>query len=63
MRAMRDRRRRAAYREVRLSVPDARSEAVRRRVAEQISLLKPQAEAEAMAWIEAVSEFDSDGAR
>jgi len=44
-------------------VPDARSEAVRRRVAEQISLLKPQAEAEAMAWIEAVSEFDSDGAR
>jgi len=63
MRAMRERRRRLAYREVRLSVPDARSEAVRQRVADQVSQLKPEAEAEALAWIEAVSEFDTDGAR
>jgi hypothetical protein len=63
MRAMRERRRRLAYRDVRLSVPDARSEAVRRRVAEQVAQLNPQTEAEATAWIEAVSEFDEDGAR
>jgi hypothetical protein len=62
MRAMRGRRRRLAYREVRLSVPDARSEAVRRRVGEQAARLKPESEAEALAWIEAVSEFDGDGA-
>ena len=63
MRAMRQRRRQLAYREVRLSIPDARVEAVRRRVAEQVSQLSRQSEAEALAWIEAVSEFDADAAR
>ena len=63
MRAMRQRRRRLGYREIRLSTPDARSEAVRRRVAEQVAALAPESEADAMAWIEAVSEFDTDGAR
>jgi hypothetical protein len=63
MRAMRERRRRLGYRDVRLSAPDARSEAVRRRVADELANLKPESEAEALAWIEAVSEFDADGAR
>lgn len=63
MKAMRARRQRLAYREVRLVAPDARSEMVRLRVADQLSRLKPESEAEALAWIEAVSEFDSDGAR
>ena len=63
MRAMRERRRRRSCREIRLSVPDARLEAVRRRVAEQVSRLKPESEADALAWIESVSEFDADGAR
>jgi hypothetical protein len=61
MRAMRERRRQRGYREIRLSAPDARSEAVRRRVAEQLARLKPESEADALAWIEAVSEFDADG--
>jgi hypothetical protein len=63
MRAMRERRRHLAYREVRMSIPDARAEVVRRRVAEQVSQLSQQSEAEALAWIEAVSEFDADAAR
>jgi hypothetical protein len=63
MKAMRDRRRVQGYRELRLMLPDARSEDVRRRVAEQVASLNPKSEAEAMAWIEAVSEFDTDGAR
>jgi len=63
MRAMRERRRQRGYRDVRISAPDARSEAVRRRVADELTNLKPGSEAEALAWIEAVSEFDADGAR
>jgi len=63
MHTMRQRRERRGYREIRLSTPDARSEAVRRRVAEQVAALHPDNEAGAMAWIEAVSEFDADGAR
>jgi hypothetical protein len=63
MRAMRERRRQGGYREVRLSAPDARSEAVRRRVAEQLARLRPESEADALSWIEAVSEFDANGAR
>lgn len=46
--------------ELRLFVPDARSEAVRRRIAEQVARLNPDDEREAMEWIEAVSEFDAD---
>jgi hypothetical protein len=60
MKAMRDRRRSHGLREVRLVVPDARSAAIRRRIAEQVARLDPADEAEAMAWIEAVSEFDND---
>jgi hypothetical protein len=63
MRAMRERRREEGYRELRLVLPDARSEDVRRKVAEQVASLNPESEAEAMAWIEAVSEFDNDAAR
>jgi hypothetical protein len=48
---------------LRLFVPDARSEAVRRRIAEEVARLNPDDEREAMEWIEAVSEFDADAAR
>jgi hypothetical protein len=59
MRAMRERRRAQGMRELRLIVPDARSQVVRRRIARQVAKLDPRAEREAMCWIEAVSEFDS----
>jgi Protein of unknown function (DUF3018) len=59
MKAMRERRRVGGLREVRLSVPDARSSAVRARVADQVARLNPGVEEEAMDWIEAVSEFDT----
>jgi hypothetical protein len=49
---------RQVFREVRLLVPDARSEAVRQRIAEQVARLDPAAEREALKWIEAVAEFD-----
>jgi len=63
MKTMRDRRRRAGLREVRLSVPDARSQTVRDRIAAQVSRLNPDSEREALLWIEAVSEFDADEPR
>jgi hypothetical protein len=59
MRAMRERRRARGLRELRLIVPDARSKAVRRRVAKAVAGLHPSSELEAMKWIEAVSEFDT----
>ncbi|MBV9521491.1 MAG: DUF3018 family protein [Alphaproteobacteria bacterium] len=62
MRAMRQRRRARGLRELRMTVPDARSLAVRRRVAAEIAGLKREAERAALDWIEAVSEFDADGA-
>jgi hypothetical protein len=43
---------------LRLVVPDARSRAVRNRVAIEVAGLKPNHEGEALAWIERVSEFD-----
>lgn len=46
--------------ELRLFVPDARSAAVCRRIAEEVARLNPDDEREAMKWIEAVSEFDAD---
>ena len=55
---MRQRRRRLGLRELRLVVPDARSEAVRQRIAAQVAALNPDSEREALLWIEAVSEFD-----
>ncbi len=59
MKAMRDRRRALGLREVRLLVPDARSDMVRRRVAEQVARLDPASESEALRWIEAVGELDA----
>ena len=59
MKAMRERRRARGLRELRMVVPDARSPAVRRRVAKQVSRLDSSGELDAMRWIEAVAEFDS----
>ena len=58
MKAMRERRRARGLRELRLVVPNAKSKAVRRRVAKQVAGLNPAGERQAMRWIEAVSEFD-----
>ena len=63
MKLMRARRRRQGLRELRLVVPDARLEAVRRRIAEQVAKLNPDSERDALLWIEAVSEFDADPPR
>ena len=63
MKMMRERRRRRGLRELRLVVPDARSAAVRREIAEQVARLDREDEEEAMVWIEAVSEFDNDATR
>ncbi len=60
MKLMRERRRRQGLRELRLVVPDARSQAVRQRIATQIAKLSPDSERDALLWIEAVSEFDGD---
>ena len=60
MRMMRQRRRARGLRELRLVVADARSRAVRRRVAKQVSGLDPDREREALQWIETVSEFDAN---
>jgi hypothetical protein len=59
MRAMRERRRAQGLRELRLMVPDSRSKAVLRRIAKAVAALDRAAERDAMRWIEAVSEFDS----
>jgi hypothetical protein len=63
MKMMRDRRRRQGLRELRLVVPDARSEGVRNRIAAQVPKLNPDSERDALLWIEAVSEFDADEPR
>jgi len=59
MRAMRARRRNDGLREIRLLVPDARSDITRRRIAEQVRLLNPATERDALDWIEEVSEDDA----
>jgi hypothetical protein len=59
MKAMRERRRARGLRELRLVVPDARSKAVRRRVAKQVASLDRARELDALRWIESVSEFDA----
>lgn len=59
MRAMRERRRARGLRELRLIVPDARSQTVRRRIAKEVAGLDREDELDAMKWIEAVSEFDN----
>jgi hypothetical protein len=58
MKMMRDRRRARGLREVRLVVPDARSQTVRQRVAIEVAGLDPDGERTALDWIEAVSELD-----
>jgi len=63
MRIMRERRRRRGLRELRLVVPDARSETIRSRIAAQVARLSRDSELEVLDWIEAVSEFDADEAR
>jgi len=62
MKMMRQRRQMRGLRELRLVVPDARSEEVRRRVAAAVARLNPENERDALRWIEAVSEFDNDDA-
>jgi len=57
---MRRQRRKRGLCEVRLLAPDARSRAVRRRVAAQVARLDRSDERAALEWIEAVSEFDAD---
>jgi hypothetical protein len=59
MKAMRQRRRAQGLRELRLVVADARSRAVRRRVAREVAGLDPDRERDALRWTEAVSEFDA----
>jgi hypothetical protein len=59
MKAMRERRRTRGLRELRLIVPDARSKAVRRRIAKEVAGLDQSRELDALGWIEAVSEFDA----
>ncbi len=63
MKMMRERRRAEGLRELRLVVPDARSKTVRRRIAREVTRLRPESEHGALMWIEAVSEFDADEAR
>ena len=63
MKVMRARRRSLGLREVRLSVPDARSEIVQQRIAAQVAKLLRSREQDALDWIEAVSEFDIDETR
>jgi hypothetical protein len=58
MKAMRERRRTRGLRELRLIVPDARSKAVRRRIAKQVEGLDRSRELDVLGWIEAVSVFD-----
>lgn len=59
MKDMRERRRARGLRELRLVVPDARSKAVRRRVAKQVTGLDRARELEATRWSESVSVFDT----
>jgi hypothetical protein len=63
MRTMRERRRVKGLRELRVVVPDARSEIVRRRIFKEVAQLNALDERLALDWIEDVSEFDGDAAR
>jgi hypothetical protein len=64
MKMMRKRRRARGLRELRLVVvADARSRAVRRRVAKQVAGLDLDHERDTLQWIESVSEFDADATR
>jgi hypothetical protein len=63
MKAMRQRRRARGLRELLLVVADARSRAVRRRVAKQVAGLDLDRERDALQWIESVTELDADATR
>lgn len=63
MKLMRQRRRRQGLRELRLVVPDARSQVVRGRIAAQVAKLNSDSERNALLWIESVCEFDADEPR
>jgi len=58
MKAMRARRRADGLRELRLIVPDVRSDSFRRRIAAQAAALDLKVEEEALDFIEAVADFD-----
>jgi hypothetical protein len=58
MKTMRDRRHVRGERELRLVLADARSPSVRQHVAREVAALHRAGEDDALAWIEAVSEFD-----
>ena len=63
MRMWRNRQREADRREIRMTLPDARSRRVRDRVSEAVARLDPVAEDDALRWIEEVSDFDGRQAR
>jgi hypothetical protein len=63
MKMMRERRRTRGLREVRLVVADARSRAVRQRIARQVARLRPDSERDVLDWIESVAALDGDEAR
>ena len=63
MRAVCNRRPACSDREIRMAVPDARSGHVRERVAQSVAGLDPAHEAHALAWSEAVADFDEHQAR
>ncbi|MCY4349504.1 MAG: DUF3018 family protein [Thiotrichales bacterium] len=63
MRAMRQRRRAQGDREVRMILPDARSDGVRAQIADSVARLDRRHESEALQWIETISEFDESEAR
>ena len=45
-------------RQVRITLPNPRSEKVRRRIANSVARLNQSEEADALQWVESVSEFD-----
>ena len=45
-------------RQVRITLPNPRSEKVRKRVANSVARLNQSQEADALRWVESVSEFD-----
>jgi Protein of unknown function (DUF3018) len=63
MKSMRDRRRALGLRELRLVVPDSRSQSVRQRIAVQVAALSQHDESDALSWIETISEFDAPGGK
>ena len=63
MQSMRMRRRAEGKREIRLVVPDTRTEEVRNRIEQAVAGLDQNHEADAVAWAEAVAENDGTETR